>query len=88
MYQGLNNNDLGILAIDVANNRITGKIFNVESAKALDITGSVVNGQFKNTKLSDGGAVIGFINESSLSGTIQESANNTNSFTGNGCKLN
>ena len=88
LYQGLNNNDLGILAIDVANNRITGKIFNVESAKALDITGSVVNGQFKNTKLSDGGAVIGFINESSLSGTIQESANNTNSFTGNGCKLN
>lgn len=88
LYEGLNTNDLGVLAMDVVGNRVTGKLFNVKTATELEITGSVTNEQFNNAKLSDGGAVTGFISESSLSGTIRENSNNTNSFTGSGCKLN
>lgn len=88
LYEGLNTNDLGVLAMDVVGNRVTGKLFNVETATELEITGGVANEQFNNVKLSDGGAVTGFISESSLSGTIRENSNNTNSFTGSGCKLN
>lgn len=88
LYEGLNTNALGVLTMDVVGNNITGKLFNVETTTELDITGSKANEQFNNTKLSDGGAVIGFINESSLSGTIKENSNSTNSFTGSGCKLN
>jgi len=88
IYQGNTSNDLGVLAMDVVANRVTGKMFNVKTATTLDITGSIANEQFANTKLSDGGALTGFITESALSGTIKEKSGNTDAFTGSGCKLN
>ncbi len=87
-YQGNTSNDMGAVVLDKTGNRISGKMFNVKAATTLDITGGVSNEQFVNTKLSDGGAVTGFITESGLSGTIKEKSGNTDAFTGTGCKLN
>jgi hypothetical protein len=60
----------------------------VKTGKEANITGKENSGQFSNVKISDGGKITGFINKTSLSGTILEKSNATNSFTGNGCKLN
>lgn len=88
LYQGNSNNDLGAVMIDAVGNHISGKMFNVKTATTLDISGGIANEQFANTKLSDGGAVTGFITESSLNGTIREKSGTTDSFSGTGCKLN
>ena len=89
LYEGLSDNNKGALAIDVdSKNKITGKAYNVKSNKALDVTGKISSDLFENVKLSDGGAITGFISKTSLSGTLKEKSGGANSFTGNGCKLN
>ena len=89
IFKGNSDNDLGVLAIDKdSSNKLTGKTYDVKTGKEANITGKENSGQFSNVKISDGGKITGFINKTSLSGTILEKSNATNSFTGNGCKLN
>jgi len=88
-FLGLNNSDKGLLTFDVdIENRVKGKAYNVITGVSLDMTGRVENDELKETTLSDGTKLSGFLGGGTLSGSLKEENGSTASFLGSGCQLN